>query len=197
MKNKLTVIAFCCLCVSAGLVIHLFGIKPAFAQSRPIVAQNYCTGTAAPGQMFVQVALAPPGTAGTQVGLGPFRCVSVDPTAFKLDSTGGVLQLVPAAPPPPPPLIGGPCTAPPVGSVPTVYAKASDGSCLPLIGIPPPGSIASSMTTEQFGEVVAGAPVQVFYEFLIVGLTPTPGSNLCPAPDGLKFQLCQPGQTPP
>jgi hypothetical protein len=184
--------------VVIGLVglFFLMQVKES-AQSRPFVAQEYCTGTAAPGQLWALVALAPASPTGAPtVGLGPMRCVQLDPTAFKLDPTGGILQ---AIPPPPPPLalVGGACTAPPVGSAPTVYAKPADGSCVPLIGMPPPGSIAGIVTATYAESAMAGQPVSLHYQFFIVGETPAPGSNLCPNPDGTLLVPCGPGQTPP
>lgn len=64
------------------------------AQSRALTLQQYCTGTAAPGQIFALIAVAPASTA-AQVPLAPFRCVLIDPNVLKLDSTGGILQAGP------------------------------------------------------------------------------------------------------
>lgn len=93
--------------------------------------------------------------------------------------------------------IGGACTAPPVGSAPTIYAKANDGTCLPLIAVPPPGSIAGILTGTYAETAMVGQPVSLHYQFFVVGETPTPGSNLCPNPDGTLLIQCGPGQTPP
>jgi hypothetical protein len=82
------------------------------------------------------------------------------------------------------------CAAPPVGSAPTVYAKLQDGSCVPLIGVPPPGSIAGLVTSQFSKAGLPGEPVSIFYQFFMVGETPVPGSNLCPNPDGTAFVVC-------
>lgn len=72
--------------VMAALVIS--DLMPA-QTSRPIVAQNYCTGTAAPGTLFAMVAIVPPGTGGGPlVAIPPMRCVQLDPTVFSVNAAG-------------------------------------------------------------------------------------------------------------
>ncbi len=73
------------------------------AQSRSLTLQQYCTGTAAPGQIFALIAVAPSSTS-PQVALAPFRCVLIDPAILHLDATGGILQGGPGivGPPGPP-----------------------------------------------------------------------------------------------
>lgn len=144
----------------AGL-FALTAVRPE-AQTRQIIEQLNCAGTATRGQIYGLIAVSPAGTTPT-AQIGPFRCIQFDPNSFQLDAAGAVLSVKTPAP-----IAGTTCAPPLSGSLDgaIVYAQATDKSCLPLIAVADPAVLNGFVGQFQYlfvkipGGTVSPTPVQ-------------------------------------
>ncbi len=152
--------------LAGGIITALFiawaAVRLPAQPSRPVTEQIYCTGTAVPGSLFAYISQAP-GTGTTPVGLQPFRCLQLDPAAFAINAAGQLTIKQQTG------FAGLSCEPPgttgPFGAGVLLYAQdprvPAEKSCLPIIAIPPAGSIATMIQATQDTTEVADQPRQL------------------------------------